>query len=875
MKKFCIAEGILFALIFSLPLLSFGEVIKVTEPVRIHNSVCQLERSESPRAKVILALSGGGAYGLAHAGVLKALEENQIEIDGIVGVSSGAIIGAIYSGGVSPDEIYNNLSYIQFDRLVRDQPDRRKMLLARKQELSRHLIEMRFTRDFSPIFPGAVSPGQRLNRTLLELILDLPFRNQGDWTKLPVPIEILATNLNTGEPVIFKSGDMIPAVRGSIAFPLLFDPLVIDSLHLVDGGITSNIPVDFAKNMGADIILAVDVSAKLANLNPPYQAWQIVDQITSIYEQKEKQRSLENADIVLTPDFDSSAENEIDNPRIFQAGYDAVYDNLSDIKAVISINSGRNDSTLFVKEITLNTIFKGSSTHKFLDPQLKIRPGILGLNSIMEYERDLYKTGIIKKITTYYNSLDSTLLFDLHLNPELNEIKISGNKFIPNSLIADVLRDLHGARLNFNDLDQEFKSLHSILRKQGFALAGIKEMYIDSLNNNLQIIFEDGILTKVQFKGLKEVPQLSLEKEIPAEIGQPLMKSEILRGVDNLYATGHFRSVFPEIIKDDSSGYGWKLVFHLHEHPSPPVRLGLAYQSQRRTGGFGEFTLPSPWHYTERLVLFSSVGEMDNSHSIALHNDRLLTLPFQSTLTLGYKDWKRDPFDSKHEKMSNERYFERRWGAQWEIGAQVFKWGLLSATARKEKHSNDYVNSSHNYDLSALGMKVAIDYFDRFPYPQKGMKFDSNFEFSANYLGSEEDFNRFWGSLESWLELRPRYNLGFRLNGRTADKTTPFDEKFRMGGIHEFPGLNLDEKIGIIQTFGGIELRFDLLSRLLSDAYLGCRLDVGGSWDDPTAHIKRENIMTSFAFYLALDTIIGPFHLQWGHLFSNEEVHPQ
>jgi len=459
-------------------------------------------------------------------------------------------------------------------------------------------------------------------------------------------------------------------------------------------------------------------------------------------------------------------------------------------------------------------------------------------------------------------------------NPKRAEVRtqnifLQGNFIFPDSVLSVSFKDFTGKRLDFDLINYASEQILRLYRKHGYAAAGFEQLTFDTSKGVMTIIIDEGRLKCIDFKGLTKVPLRALAREIPLRSGDIITRKAILKGVANLYATGLFRSVFPTL-QPDPTDSGWHIVFHVQEHPSPPVRLGLSYLSQHRTRGFAELTLSSPFSYAERMVLFTSVGEMDYKHHISFLIDKVYGFPFTFNLSLNYRNRKRYEFDKNHYRLG--KYSETRWGGMLETGGQAMSWGLLAFTARWEEHRNEYLNSENRYQMTALGVKLALDNLDRYPYPNQGLKLDALLESSGDYLASDVNFTRFGGSLESYITFKRRYTIGLRLLGRTADRTTPRDENFRLGGIHEFPGLNLDEEVGIIQIAGGLDLRFDLLSRLFADTYIGARFDVGGSWDDPAARIERESLMPSFVFYIAFDTFLGPLHLQWGRLMDNGDI---
>lgn len=227
-----------------------------------------------------LVLGGGGARGAAHIGVLKVLERERVPICRIAGTSMGSVVGGLYASGYSPEEIERILATIDWKDVLDDDPPRVDYPMRRKNDTLRYLMKYRFgLRDGALQFPRGVIQGQKL--LLLLRRLTLHTWQTPDFDQLPIPFRAVATNIVTGEPVVFAEGDLALAIRASMSVPAAFAPLRVDGQLLVDGGIVNNVPADIASAMGADRLIVVDVGATLAkdgDLNSPFSiTMQMVD----------------------------------------------------------------------------------------------------------------------------------------------------------------------------------------------------------------------------------------------------------------------------------------------------------------------------------------------------------------------------------------------------------------------------------------------------------------------------------------------------------------------------------------------------------------------------------------------------------------------
>ena len=220
------------------------------------------EAPDAGRPRIGLVLGGGGARGGAHIGVLEVLEELRVPIDYIAGTSIGAIVGGLYASGMSPAEISEVIADIDFQDLFRDRPPRQELTFRRKQDDAKFpaRLEVGFRAGRVRLPPGLIS-AQKLGVSLRSLTL--PVAHIARFEELPVPFSAVATDLGTGELAVLSSGDLAIAMRASVSVPGVFAPVERDGRLLVDGGLVSNIPVDVVREMGADVVIAVDVGTPL------------------------------------------------------------------------------------------------------------------------------------------------------------------------------------------------------------------------------------------------------------------------------------------------------------------------------------------------------------------------------------------------------------------------------------------------------------------------------------------------------------------------------------------------------------------------------------------------------------------------------------
>jgi NTE family protein len=257
-------------------------------------------------------LSGGGARGMAHIGVLKVLEDLKIPIDCIAGTSMGAIVGGLYASGMTARQIDATMRSVDWQEAFRDAPPRRDLAFRRKQDDSNFLVRLPLGLKHGKILlPKGFIQGQKLQETLRQLTL--PFSNSTDFDQLPTPFRAVATDLETGNAVLLENGDLAIAMRASMSAPGVFAPVELNGRLLVDGGLAENLPINVARAMHADILIVSDVSYPLQPRAALDSALSISNQMLAILVRKDSDRqraSLGPQDVLIAPDLGSATSTD-------------------------------------------------------------------------------------------------------------------------------------------------------------------------------------------------------------------------------------------------------------------------------------------------------------------------------------------------------------------------------------------------------------------------------------------------------------------------------------------------------------------------------------------------------------------------------------
>ena len=250
----------------------------------------------SRRPKIGLALSGGAAKGLAHIGILKAIDSAGLKIDYITGTSMGSIIGALYAAGYSGKQIEQMARKVDWDILLSNQSTLRALLMAEKEEYSRYAVELPWVNNGFKL-PTGVLQAEELWLKLSELFF--PVHNIKDFNDFSIPFKCIGADIATGEAVVMDKGEVVTAIRSSMAIPSLFTAVEYDGRRLVDGGIVRNFPVSDVKSMGADIVIGSQVATGLLPKEKLVNAFQILLQIAFLREAEENKKGIEMCDIYI------------------------------------------------------------------------------------------------------------------------------------------------------------------------------------------------------------------------------------------------------------------------------------------------------------------------------------------------------------------------------------------------------------------------------------------------------------------------------------------------------------------------------------------------------------------------------------------------
>jgi len=294
------------------------------------------ESVEETKPKIGLVLSGGGAKGFAHIGVLKVIDSLGIKVDHVAGTSMGAIIGSLYASGYTGKQLDSIFRTLNFDDVISDNLPREAKTFYERDNAEKYAVSLPFDK-FKLKLPSAISRGQNVYNLLTYLTLHVS--EVDDFQKLPIPFFCIATDVETGKEVILDKGNLAKAITASGAFPSLFQPVEIDGQLLIDGGVVNNYPIDELRAKGMDIIIGVDVQDGLATRDELTSAPEILLQINNYRTINDMKSKVKKTDVYIKPDInDFTVISFSEGSQIVENGEYAASQKIDELVALAKTN---------------------------------------------------------------------------------------------------------------------------------------------------------------------------------------------------------------------------------------------------------------------------------------------------------------------------------------------------------------------------------------------------------------------------------------------------------------------------------------------------------------------------------------------------------
>ncbi|WP_312322035.1 patatin-like phospholipase family protein, partial [Soonwooa sp.] len=386
-------------------------------------------QQESQRPKLGLALSGGGAKGLAHIGLLKAIDSAGLKIDYITGTSMGSIIGSLYAMGYSGKEIETIANKIDWNQILTKKAPYKRLIIPQKEDFGK-FFDLSLVKGKISFRKGIIESNE------LWLILNenfFPYLTEKDFSKFPREFRCIAANMDNGAEVELSHGNITKSVRASMAIPSFFTPIEIDGKYLVDGGIVRNFPVSTAQKMGADYVIGSTVSTPLQESNTIDSPIDILSQVMFYREDIDYQKQIKASDFFVNYNLNKYGTYSFSSASdILKVGSDKgneLYPNLKKLKDSLDQKYGPDKKTLNVKRV--DKIKVAHITSEGLDPKaadffmkslgFKEQESYSALD-ISENIRRVFGFGVFRKITYELEKNDeNTVNLKIIFEPNLDD----------------------------------------------------------------------------------------------------------------------------------------------------------------------------------------------------------------------------------------------------------------------------------------------------------------------------------------------------------------------------------------------------------------------------------------------------------------------
>ena len=758
--------------------------------------------SEPP--KIGLALSGGGACGIAHIGVLKALEEAGIPVHMIAGVSMGSLVGGLYAAGHTPDEIEAATARVDWNDIFRDAPRRSSLFPGQKIRADARALQIRFE-GFRADLPSAWTGGQKLSQFLWNMTARAAFLAYEDFDRLPIPFRAVTTDLLLGKKVVLSKGNLAEAIQASAAVPLFFAPVQRDGQWLVDGGLLDPVPVDVLREMGADFVIAVNITGQLWPEHKLKSILDIADQATTIMTTAAKEAQLRDADFVITPDLgDHTAMDFTRLDTLIAQGEKATRDLLPELVQAIK---------------QAHPQFKG---------QVKVEA---------EVEKD--RPSLPLPIPAFSGN---TVFTDDELRAHLEQLRIE-----------EPARRTHQSPLT--------KAIADLYCERGYVLAQVR---VNTDSDTIRI--NEGRIEHLSVAGNGKTKSHVILREFPLKKGKVFNLRKANQGIEHLYGTGLFERVSLRLLREKTGEYhaeqnqSINAVIRVKERGYEIVRFGIRYDREKHTEVFVEAAQDNLFGLGIKLNLLGILGERRQRYQVEQRSDRIFKTYLTYTIRGGHTIGKRYVYGPGGPVGE---YRDVRSGAQFSLGQQLYRLGTVSAGIRAERirtrslFGGGYPTGLR--EIRSLVFRSLIDNLDRFPFPRSGNRSQFVLESAARILGGTESYTKMAFFGETFHTYRRRNTLHLSVRWGTGDPTLPFSEMFRIGGPTTLYGTHQDEFQGRQLFDAHIEYRFHVPRYY----YFSLRYDAGNVWRF-AEKIRLSELKHAWGAQVTFSTLLGPISLSYG-----------
>jgi NTE family protein len=811
---------------------------------------------------VALALSGGGARGIAHIGVLEVLQENGIPIKFIGGTSMGAIIGGLYCSGYSPSELHQLVLSVDWNALFSSAPLRSSILVSAKGWPEKSILRVGLENG-RPVLPRGVTTGQKLSNMLTRLCYRAGVRPTISYDFLNPPFRATATDLVTGKLDVLSSGDLAEALRASMSFPIGFTPVFSEGHLYVDGGLINPVPVDLCLKQAGRPVIAVNTTAPLLPLKDISDAIDLANQSTTVMSLPRLQNQLSEADVVIEPLIGFHKTFDFSNPEILiQAGREAALKALPQIKAVLEEKKLENDTSYRIDKV--NVIGLRNMPRTFFDNGLS-RTGNLAEWEIKDNLDKLINSGYIKDAQAIIETVGDSvcLTYSIIDNPRIGLIQFTGlSVFKPDSLLNE-MRTQSGQVANLNDLALDLSNIEQLYEDKGYTLARARLTQIDSITGIVKITIDEGHINQIRVDGNLHTKKWVILRDFHLKPGEIFAERKAQRSLDDLYGTGYFETVKLSALPCSS---GVNLTIKVMEKSFDFIRGSVRYDNEYKAAGFIDLVGSNLLGMGNELYITAQPGEKKRALLVNLKADRIFRTYLTYRITGSYSEFKRNYYiDHKFNRNLSEITSD----FEFELGQQLPRVGKFSTVINMSRYR--YVSpgspARQTTRRVSLSFRSLVDTYDNMPLPERGKYHYFDLELAGNVFGGDLIYTKFYTALEAYYPLGNGLNFHPRAAIGLYNRRPPYFMLFDLGGRDSFYGLFDHELMGEKVLNGSFELRQKLAGYL----YVTARYDIGDFWSRLDS-VKLKNLRQGYGGSVILKTFLGPIGLAYGRTSKGQEA---
>ncbi len=793
-----------------------------------------------------LALSGGGARGIAQIGVLKALEDKGVPIDYIVGTSMGAIIGGLYSTGYSPAYLETLVKTLSWDELtaLQESTRRQDLFLEQKRVRDRASLTLQFD-GLKLVIPKSLSAAQELTETLDKLALSAPYQHKENFDDLPVSFRAIAADLVTGKREILSKGSLSAALRASASVPLLFLPVEIDGKQLVDGGLVSNIAVDVLNEQSPDVSVAVNTLGVLYQQKSDVDLpWKVADQIMGIMMQEQNEKQLRLAQVVIKPNIGNRESGNFKNlSPLILAGYHAGLEIADSLLRLIEIEP-KNDIDICGFEIeTVAPVPLPECVRTTLRNGTKVK-ATLKAALTHDFFTDAFAEvdTIHKKVRYHFTPVPNFSVIKVMSKNESNF-----TRFMTPNLVEKPITNRTG-RIVIEHLVQELKQIYPLLH--------VESCKVES--DTLFITIDEGRLSEVRYELSRGwTNQSVIEKEVQFNTRSPLLLAQVEQTVNGLYNTGIFNrvSLWTEHHTDSNATIRTILTIRMNEKFSEQLRIGFRVDDVYAAQLLLDFRNENFLGTATELGGWFTLGDRISSAQVEYHVHRLwntyftfFTKAFYQSRELFATDIRFSSPLTHPERNERTEYGQQHYGITAALGKQIYRDGNIFFELTHQNamlFDNDDVVSNQRLWLTSLKTRFTIDTRDNPFSPSIGSFTEIYFNYYPKFLGNAVTFSKFFFSHQETQPFSKDWRGRWRFSIGFADNLTPFSEQFSLGGIGAsfsipFHGFRFDDFRGRQVIVAGYSIEFPSPIQFVAPTFIALHYNLGNIWTQSSRMTLRE-----------------------------------